>query len=217
MKTKHSKRKVKAHPPPRTHRAASARSRSRVAKTVPISLDNYTASELKDIKFKYLEAMYLGKRHTEILDELKIAWRVISLCLCSDPEFAKVFHEAEVCKNELIQIRREEIMDQRGMEGWLEPVFYLGKKCGSIRRFSDSLILAQSKKAKPLDYAERHVHMGPGGGPVAWANVPPVPTSLTDWEKQVASSLLQGKKAETAPAVSVQVKKTRVRKAAVKA
>ena len=36
-----------------------------------------------------------------------------------------------------------------------DPVFYRGKQCGSIRRFSDVLLIFMAKGAMPDKYAER--------------------------------------------------------------
>lgn len=183
------KTKNKAHPPPRTRKAGSARSRPRVAKSMP-RFRFYEVPRVPDkVKAKYLEAMCRGEYHSDICEALNVIWRQISLELCHDPEFAKAFKQAEAVKCEVHQMKREEIADQRGMVGWDEPVFYQGVECGSVRRFSDTLLLAQMKKAKPLDYADRHVHMGADGGAVAWAQVPPQPKSLDDWEKQVRKAM----------------------------
>mgnify|MGYP001266286558 CR=1 FL=1 len=197
MTKRNSKKASKPHPPPHTRDAGSARSRTRVAKNVPTSRPVRKRNkgrlapspDMAAIKAAYLEAMYGGHYHSVICETLKVKWRDISLELCRDPAFAEKFRDAEKVKNEVIQMRREEVADRRGMDGWEEPVFYQGIECGSIRRFSDALLLAQMKKEKPLDYADRHMHVGPGGGPVAWANVPPSPQSLKEWEDQIRSSL----------------------------
>lgn len=57
--------------------------------------------------------------------------------------------------------------DRRGLEGVLEPVFYKGAVCGSIRRYSDDLLKFRIKKELP-EYREtiRQEHSGPGGGPI---------------------------------------------------
>ncbi len=41
---------------------------------------------------------------------------------------------------------------RRGYEGWREPVFYQGHQCGTIRRYSDRLLMALLKLGKPEKY-----------------------------------------------------------------
>jgi hypothetical protein len=38
---------------------------------------------------------------------------------------------------------------RRGVEGWTEPVFYQGKVCGHIRKYSDALIMFLLKAYRP--------------------------------------------------------------------
>jgi hypothetical protein len=44
---------------------------------------------------------------------------------------------------------------KRATTGWDEPVFYQGEQCGVVRKFSDSLLLALLKGAKPDKYKDR--------------------------------------------------------------
>lgn len=55
-----------------------------------------------------------------------------------------------------MSLRRAEIegeISRRGMEGWEEPVFYHGDQCGTIRKFSDQLLLALARRNIP-EYRE---------------------------------------------------------------
>jgi hypothetical protein len=51
--------------------------------------------------------------------------------------------------------RLEEEARRRAETGIDEPVFYQGKKCGSIRRYSDTLLIFLLKAARPNKYRER--------------------------------------------------------------
>jgi hypothetical protein len=51
--------------------------------------------------------------------------------------------------------RLEEEARRRATEGTLEPVFYQGDKVGTVRRFSDTLLIFLLKGAKPEKYRDR--------------------------------------------------------------
>lgn len=57
---------------------------------------------------------------------------------------------------------------RRAVEGTLKPVYQQGRKVGSIREYSDTLLIFLLKGAKPEKYRERSdvQHSGPGGGPI---------------------------------------------------
>lgn len=56
---------------------------------------------------------------------------------------------------------------RRGEKGWLEPVFQGGKKVGTIRKYSDALLLAALRAKKP-EYREtvRNEHAGDQDNPL---------------------------------------------------
>jgi hypothetical protein len=62
-----------------------------------------------------------------------------------DPEFHNAVDEAR----ELYVTRLRDEVYRRGVEGWNEPVFYKGDKCGDIRRYDSSLLLAHLKRYDP--------------------------------------------------------------------
>lgn len=49
----------------------------------------------------------------------------------------------------------EDVAVQRATEGWLEPVFYQGEECGTVRKFSDTLLIFTLKGNAPEKYRER--------------------------------------------------------------
>lgn len=57
---------------------------------------------------------------------------------------------------------------RRAMEGTLKPVFYRGEKCGTIREYSDTLLIFLLKARDPDKYADRVKQelTGRGGGPL---------------------------------------------------
>lgn len=86
-----------------------------------------------------------------------------------NPDFAEAWEE---CKKRAREVLKDEAL-RRAVKGVLEPVFYKGKKCGSVRKYSDSLLALLIKAAFPDEFAERRKDelTGKDGGPirVRWA------------------------------------------------
>lgn len=79
--------------------------------------------------------------------------------------YAKAYAEAEAVAIDLLE--GEAV--RRAKDGVLEPVFQGGKRVGSIRRYSDTLLIFLLKGRKPEMYRERFEHTGKNGGPIAVA------------------------------------------------
>jgi hypothetical protein len=63
----------------------------------------------------------------------------------ADPEFRAAWDEAlEVAMDDMEAEAR-----RRAVDGWDEPVFYEGKVCGHIRKYSDTLIMFLMKAYRP--------------------------------------------------------------------
>ncbi len=71
----------------------------------------------------------------------------------SDPEFAKKFADAEQEAADLL----EKEAWRRATEGTDEPVFYKGDQCGTIKRYSDNLLMFLLRGVRPEKYRERFV------------------------------------------------------------
>lgn len=82
--------------------------------------------------------------------------------LKADEQYAKDFAEATVMRVEVLETEAR----RRALIGWDEPVYYKGKAVGSIRKFSDTLLIFTLKGEKPEKYRERFEHSGPKGGPI---------------------------------------------------
>ncbi len=82
-----------------------------------------------------------------------------------DPEFAAAWDKAE---DEGTDVLEAEAI-RRAVEGVDEPVgWYQGVAGGTIRRYSDVLLIFLLKGRRPNKYRERQQveHSGPGGGPI---------------------------------------------------
>ena len=82
----------------------------------------------------------------------------------NDPDYAEAFGHAE----EMAADRLEQEARRRAVKGVEEPIFYQGKKVGTVQKYSDTLLIFLLKGARPEKYAERYDQRisGPGGGPL---------------------------------------------------
>jgi len=64
------------------------------------------------------------------------------------PEFAQAWDEA---REQYIE-KLEEEADRRALEGVEEPVFYQGERVGTVRRYSDTLLIFRLKALRPEKY-----------------------------------------------------------------
>lgn len=68
-----------------------------------------------------------------------------------DEEFSLLFAQA---KEDAKDVVRAEI-HRRAAEGWEEPVFQRGEEIGTIRKYSDTLLIVRAKALMPEEYRER--------------------------------------------------------------
>lgn len=82
----------------------------------------------------------------------------------NDDDFAAAWDEAVKLGTSAL----EDEAVRRAMDGTLKPVFYKGQKCGTIREYSDTLLIFLLKARDPDKYADRvrKELTGPGGGPI---------------------------------------------------
>lgn len=103
----------------------------------------------------------------------------LSIARKTDPEFEAEVTEALERHAELIDAE----IDRRGRLGVDKPVFHQGVKCGSVKQYSDALLLARAKARMPDAYRERagiDVSVGAGGVLVVGAPAP----SEAEWKEK---------------------------------
>jgi len=85
-----------------------------------------------------------------------------------DPKFAARWEEAKRIGAEAL----EDECIRRAHEGVDEPFFYQGDKCGTVRKYSDTLAIFLLKGAMPEKYREntRMELTGANGGPVQFSD-----------------------------------------------
>jgi hypothetical protein len=91
----------------------------------------------------------------------------------TDDAFAAAWQDASDFGTEMIEYEAT----RRAYHGTLRPVFYKGKPCGSIREYSDQLLMFLLRARKPAVYRETHKleHSEPTGGPIRIVGIEIVP------------------------------------------
>ncbi len=86
-----------------------------------------------------------------------------------DPAFERAWDEALSIAVGLL----EDEAWRRAREGWLEPVFFKGEQQGSVRKYSDTLLIFLLKAHNPAKYRE-NLDLTSGGQPltveIKWRN-----------------------------------------------
>lgn len=98
-----------------------------------------------------------------------------------DPEFAAAWKEAEEIATDTLEAEAR----RRAIEGVEEPVYYLGKECGRIRKYSDRMLEILLKAHRPDKFRERISTelTGKDGGPVETAVTIRPQVSREEWLK----------------------------------
>lgn len=68
-----------------------------------------------------------------------------------DPEYVEAFAVARKQASEFL----EDVATSRATDGWEEPVWYEGHQCGTVRKFSDTLLIFLMKGNNPEKFRER--------------------------------------------------------------
>ena len=102
-------------------------------------------------KRAFLAALAHTGNVTQAADITDIARSAHYQWLEADPVYAAAYKDAM----EQAAQRLEAEAKRRAVDGVEEPVFYQGKQCGVIKRYSDALLMFLLKGAMPDKYKER--------------------------------------------------------------
>lgn len=105
-------------------------------------------SEKRDTKF--FESIAQGKTVTRSAKDAGYLRRSVYQCADNDPEFARRWEEA---REQAVE-RLEEEVDRRAVDGTKENVYYQGEKIGTVRRYSDTLLIFRLKALAPKKYRD---------------------------------------------------------------
>jgi hypothetical protein len=92
--------------------------------------------------------------------EAGIARRAAFALRARDEDFAADWLDAEEAASDLLEHEAR----KRAMEGIEEPVYYHGKKVGTVRRHSETLLLLFLRAERPEKFAEKGAGAGKGAG-----------------------------------------------------
>jgi hypothetical protein len=82
--------------------------------------------------------------------------------LRTDAQYASAFRQSQVIAADLLESEAV----RRAAEGWLEPVYYQGAKCGSVRRYDGGLMQFLLRGMLPEKYGAKTEISRPAGAPV---------------------------------------------------
>lgn len=111
-------------------------------------------------------ALLAALRRTGNVSAAARAARVDRNCFYNWRRDDEVFRAAADDAMEEAADRLESEARRRAETGVLEPVYHGGKRVGTIRRYSDTLLIFLLKGARPEKFRDRMEHSGPGGGPL---------------------------------------------------
>lgn len=138
----------------------------------------------KKKKAEFLRALEETASVRRAASKSKVPRRTVYDWREKDEEFEKAFQQSRIIASDAI----EDEAVRRGFEGYLKPVYQGGKKVGSIREYSDTLLAMLLKGNMPEKYKDRFSGelSGQGGGPIKTHHT----TDDIDWEK-VPTEVLQ--------------------------
>jgi hypothetical protein len=110
----------------------------------------------------FLEALAAIGNVSRAMKAAKIPRRTLYDWRRNDNEFAVAWEQA---LEESAGVLESEA-HRRAVDGTLRPVYQGGKRVGSIREYSDTLLIFLMKGLMPQKYRERFEHSGEGGGPM---------------------------------------------------
>lgn len=126
--------------------------------------ENLTAEKRpRNKKALFLESFALNANVMLSARAAGVSRQAVYQWLEKDEDFAFAFNQA---KEEAKDTIRAEIY-RRGIEGWDEDVYQLAKFAGTVRKYSDTLLIFHAK-ALMSEYRDKQQveHSGPGGGPI---------------------------------------------------
>lgn len=129
---------------------------------------------------KFLEVLAATANVTRASKAIRVSRNALYEHRRADEQFAKAWDDA-------IDLGTDALEDEavrRAHDGVLKPVYQQGRKVGTVREFSDTLLMFMLKARRPETFKDRASHelSGPGGGPIK-----------TEGSQIVLTAELQGK------------------------
>lgn len=92
----------------------------------------------------------------------RISRKIHYVWLEKHPDYAAVFEKTKRHAADYL----ESVAVERATTGWSEGIYYQGSRCGSVRRYSDGLLMLLLRGAKPELYGNKTEISGPQGTPI---------------------------------------------------
>jgi len=102
---------------------------------------------------KFLDQLRKGLSVSTAADAIKVSRQAVYQLRENDPDFGAAWDDAVEVGTDRLE---DEVM-RRAKDGTLKPVFYKGKRCGSVREFSDTLAMFNLKGRRPEKFKDRAV------------------------------------------------------------
>lgn len=99
-----------------------------------------------------LAALALTGQVTKAADAAGVDRHTVANLRRASESFAAAYEQAKLDAAEMLEAEAV----KRANEGWDEPVFYRGEVCGTVRKYSDTLLIFLLKGALPEKYRERY-------------------------------------------------------------
>ena len=109
-----------------------------------------TTEQRLEAQATFLEAYEHSANILRAAEQTEISREIVYYWLEHDERFLFAYHLADAAANAHIEaeIRR------RAMEGWDEPVYQQGARVGTVRKYSDTLLIFYAKRRMP-EYREK--------------------------------------------------------------
>lgn len=123
-----------------------------------------TAHTIKKVQAAFLEALGQTANVSASCRKAKLPRKTAYDWRSDDADFATAWDAALDLGTDAL----EDEAVRRGSEGTLKPVYQGGKRVGTVREYSDTLLIFMLKGRRPERFKDRVAseHSAPGGGPV---------------------------------------------------
>lgn len=135
----------------RQHAAHSAHLKKEASPARPHTVEAQ-AQDTANAKVVFLDAYRQTGNVTAACEHAGVGRRTTYDWLASDADYAEQFDDA----HDEAADRLEGEARRRATRGVEEPVYYQGAEVGTIRRYSDTLLIFLIKGARPEKYRDRH-------------------------------------------------------------
>ncbi len=122
----------------------------------------------REVQGKFLELLPQFCTVMGTANALGVSRFTIFQWLADDPEFKAAY---EAAKSGPVVDTLEAEAFRRGHDGYEEPVYQGGEQVGTVRKYSDTLLIMLLNGAAPAKYRKQVEHLGPDGGPIQIAHL----------------------------------------------